>query len=82
MGAADNTGQKYRCVAFRGPEKDVTTRGRSECGRGRVCNTRVKVNCWADVLSGLRIGTQFGVCYQHVNMRDLRLPPRSRWELL
>ena len=55
---------------MRGPEKD-----------GRMRSTRVKVNCWADLLYGLRIGRQFDVCYQQVNMRDLRLPPRSRWEL-
>jgi hypothetical protein len=51
----------------------------SECGRsGRVRNTGVRIHCWARWLRGLRIGTQFGVCYQHVNMSDLRLPPRSR----
>ena len=66
---------------MRGHEKDVTTRGSSERGRGRVRNTRVYVNCWADLLRRLRIGTQFGV-YQHANMRDLWLLPPSIWELV
>jgi hypothetical protein len=81
VGAADNRGKKYRCVAWEDTRRTLTTRGRSECGRGRVRNTRVNVNWWADLLRRLRIGTQFGV-YQHVNMRDLWLPLWSRWELV